>query len=291
MIYNNFAEAYKALVEWIPSYVTDIKCRGMRVVYEMVNREIVSTENDAIYIYSSPTSRVVPIRFILAEFLWIVAARNDVATIARFNKRMVNYSDDGVVLNGAYGYRMMGQIERAISLLIADQYSRQACMTILHPIDCLPEGKSNDIPCNCFLQFLILDNALHFRVISRSSDFVTGLSIDIVHWQILFHCVLNTLRGTYPNLIPGEIIYNLGSIHVYEQDKEMVNKWSHGNDCIHSFKMRDTYEGLKLKATKYFHLRETMDDICLLYSMHNDELVHMLRLNDLFISHKERPKR
>lgn len=43
--------------------------------------------------------------FHLYEALWMLAGRNDVAPLAYYAKNMLNYSDDGKTLNGAYGYR------------------------------------------------------------------------------------------------------------------------------------------------------------------------------------------
>lgn len=43
--------------------------------------------------------------FHLYHALWMLAGRNDVGSMAYYNKRMTEFSDDGKTLNGAYGYR------------------------------------------------------------------------------------------------------------------------------------------------------------------------------------------
>lgn len=43
--------------------------------------------------------------FHLYEALWMLAGRNDVASVASYCARMREYSDDGRTLNGSYGYR------------------------------------------------------------------------------------------------------------------------------------------------------------------------------------------
>lgn len=62
--------------------------------------------------YARPRERVLfnPARdanpfFHLYEALWMLSGRNDVASVAYYAKQMKEYSDDGVSLNGAYGYR------------------------------------------------------------------------------------------------------------------------------------------------------------------------------------------
>src|SRR5690606_13885482 len=43
--------------------------------------------------------------FHLYESLWMLAGRNDVASLAYYNKRMPEFSDNGKTFHGAYGYR------------------------------------------------------------------------------------------------------------------------------------------------------------------------------------------
>ena len=62
--------------------------------------------------YNEPLERVLfyperdanPI-FHFMESLWMLAGRNDVDWIQKYNKRMSEYSDDGKILQGAYGHR------------------------------------------------------------------------------------------------------------------------------------------------------------------------------------------
>src|SRR5437667_129280 len=62
--------------------------------------------------YTRPQERVLfsPLRdanpfFHLMEALWMLAGRNDVEWPAYFASNMRNYSDDGKIFHGAYGYR------------------------------------------------------------------------------------------------------------------------------------------------------------------------------------------
>src|SRR5712691_3901798 len=45
-------------------------------------------------------------RFMVAEWLWIALGRNDVATVARYNPEIAQFSDDGLTFTGAYGPRL-----------------------------------------------------------------------------------------------------------------------------------------------------------------------------------------
>ena len=78
--------------------------------------------------------------FHLYESLWMLAGRNDVASIAYYAKNMANYSDDGKTLNGAYGFRWrhmvargqpwkgVDQLDILVNHLKADPTSRRAVL-------------------------------------------------------------------------------------------------------------------------------------------------------------------
>lgn len=79
---------------------------------ESRNGPVLMIEEPVIVTYSHPLERVLfnaardanPY-FHLYEALWMLAGRNDVEPLAYYASNMRNYSDDGVTLNGAYGYR------------------------------------------------------------------------------------------------------------------------------------------------------------------------------------------
>lgn len=49
-------------------------------------------------------------RFMVTEWLWIMAGRDDVETLAKYNQEMRRFSDDGETLAGAYGPRLRGSL-------------------------------------------------------------------------------------------------------------------------------------------------------------------------------------
>ena len=287
IIKSNFAEIYHELIYLLPQYNVNIQCRGMNICYELIDIELRSNNNQKIWIYSNYNSRCAPIRFILAEFLWIISASNELASIARFNSRMTQYSDDKIVLNGAYGFRLMGQLEAIIERLLEDKHSRQAYCVIYDKNDAII--KSKDVPCNTALQFLIRDDKLRIRVISRSSDFVTGLVIDMIHWQLLLHCIFYTLKKKYTMLQLGEIVYHIGSLHVYDIDKYLMNNWKSEN-YAYDFHLRDDYFSLKEKVKRFLDV-ESLVDICNLYNFSIYETDKLVELNRDFIRQKNKPVR
>lgn len=149
--------------------------------------------------------------FMGAELLWILAAREGVKQLAFYNKNMLNFSDDGKTLAGAYGPRLMNQFAYVFNTLQTDPNSRQAVITIWTP----NPAPSKDIPCTVMLHFLIRDRHLDLMVYMRSNDFWLGLPYDIHNFtciQILFAKLLQVNTGRYHHFV--------GSLHLYEQNFE-----------------------------------------------------------------------
>lgn len=161
--------------------------------------------------------------FMIGEFLWIFAGRNDVEFISMFNKKMRDYSDDGVTLHGAYGSRLydfrgVNQLQYCIDKLRNDPDTRQACISIFDPArDCSIVTK--DFPCNHYLKFTRRDDRLDLTVYVRSQDIILGFPYDVFHWTILQQLMSQMLGikcGTYYHI--------MDSAHLYSYHYEMCDR-------------------------------------------------------------------
>lgn len=148
-------------------------------------------------------------RFAIAEWLWMAAGRGDVATIAKYNKNIAQFSDDGIIFAGAYGPQMLMQIPWAMDQL-AKPGCRQAVIQIWQPTP-LP---SKDIPCTLSWQLLARDGKLNAIITMRSSDIWLGLPYDFINLSQLVSGIAGEL-----GLTPGELVFNLGSSHLYDRDR------------------------------------------------------------------------
>jgi thymidylate synthase len=148
-------------------------------------------------------------RFMVAEWLWIIAGRNDVAALTMFNPKMLAFSDDGQTLAGAYGPRIFTQLQYVIETLRADPDSRQAVIVIWKPTP----APSKDIPCTLTLQFLNRFGQLHVVVNMRSSDAWLGIPYDIFSFSQITNCLAGEL-----GLQTGSLILNMGSSHLYQEN-------------------------------------------------------------------------
>lgn len=182
-------------------------------------------------IYENSTERVLfyPERdanpfFHFFEALWLIQGRNDVDFLTRFVKRMADYSDDGITLHGAYGYRWrrhfrFDQIESIISLLKDNPDSRRAVLTMWDPdADLYTTESRKDIPCNTQIYFRVRlgradePNRLDMTVTCRSNDIIWGAyGANAVHFSFLQEYIADHL-----GLLPGRYYQVSNDYHAYE---------------------------------------------------------------------------
>jgi len=202
------------------NYYVVFETRGSQMAREMINANLdIPVTEPGVSFFSHPTHRVVPIRFVLAEMCAMLAGRNDIAVMESYNKGIRKYSNDGITLGASYGEKLEGQLAAVLLKLQKDLRTRQAVCSILQKFEVV-NMELTHIPCNVFLQFFVRDEKMHLIVTSRSSDFVTGFSIDTIHWQLLLMYMANSLL-----LSCGNVHYNIGSLHVYGKDIEMLKGW------------------------------------------------------------------
>ena len=84
--------------------------------------------------------------------MWVLAGRNDVKFLAHILPRIADYSDEGRIFHGAYGYRMrqhfgFDQIEETVTLLKQTPSTRQAVISIWDANADLG-AETKDMPCN-----------------------------------------------------------------------------------------------------------------------------------------------
>lgn len=150
-------------------------------------------------------------KFMVAEWLWMWFGRDDVATIARYNKQLAQFSDNGVNFNGAYGVPIKEQWWGIRETLTHDPYSRQAVLQIFR----VPKAPTKDVPCTINMQFLIRGGKLHTLVNMRSSDVWLGLPYDVFNFTMLANILAAQLHVRL-----GGLTMHLGSSHLYERDMD-----------------------------------------------------------------------
>lgn len=147
-------------------------------------------------------------RFMVAEWLWMMFGRSDVESIAQYNSRIAEFSDDGRSFAGAYGPHICAQLPRVIQRLREDPVSRQAVIEIRRP-----QAVTKDEPCTLSFQFLLRQDRLNVVVTMRSSDVWLGFPYDVFNFTQLANCVAGVLGKQR-----GCIWLQFGSSHLYERN-------------------------------------------------------------------------
>lgn len=158
--------------------------------------------------------------FALAEFSWLISGSNLVEPLSHYISDYTKFSDDGLSLNGAYGYRLkrhfeVDQINTAIDCLRKDKTSRRVVLTMWHAEDL--GSQSLDVPCNTAVFLKIRENKLDISVTCRSNDLYLGVPYNILLFYLLQKYIAN---GVGVGI--GRQLHFADSLHLYKRDIEKV---------------------------------------------------------------------
>jgi thymidylate synthase len=168
------------------------------------NGPVLSLPAPCITVYKKPMERVLfsNVRdanpfFHFFESLWMLCGRNDLDFMTHFVKRFSEYSDDGDVLHGAYGFRWreffaFDQLTDLVTLLRRDPTTRRAVLAMWSPNGDLVSSEgmgginNKDIPCNTHVYFDRRGDVLNMTVLCRSNDAIWGAyGANAVHFSML----------------------------------------------------------------------------------------------------------
>ena len=164
--------------------------------------------------------------FALAEVVWIMTGRRDLAFLDYWNKRYRDYVGPGPELHGAYGYRIrrhlgLDQLERAYQVLESDPDTRQVALQIWDSRNDLPASDGTpadrDVPCNVVAMPKIRDGKLEWLQVIRSNDMALGVPHNFVQFTSMQEILAGWLGvecGSYSQVSD--------SLHVYDSDWDEV---------------------------------------------------------------------
>lgn len=153
-------------------------------------------------------------KFMAAEALWILRGDDTVAGIAPFNPRIADFSDDGATFFGAYGPRVVAQLDYVVDALTRDRETRQAVLTTWRRNP--PHTK--DVPCTVALTFMIRDGRLNCHAFMRSSDAWLGLPYDAFNFSMIaarVACRYNEQIAMLEPVALGTLYLTAASAHLY----------------------------------------------------------------------------
>lgn len=172
---------------------------------------------------------------LIAETMWVLGGRDDLAYLSHYLPRAIDFSDDGTTWRAAYGPRLrnwngVDQFKEIARMLREDPNTKRAVMVIFNPQKDYVETK--DVPCNNWLHFMVRDGQLHLNVTVRANDAVWGFGgINSFEWSIL-HEMMAFWTG---NQI-GHLSWFVGTVHVYKRHFKTAEK------IIHAFNNKTLYD-------------------------------------------------
>lgn len=174
--------------------------------------------------------------FHLFEALWILAGRKDVETLAWFNERMRDFSDNGEEFHAPYGYRLrkqsMDQVGIACGMLKENRNDRRAVLQIWSAaLDLGFQGK--DIPCNDMVFLRCVEDEtlngghthrLDITVSNRSNDAIWGAyGANAVQFSVLQEYMV-----AHIGCAVGKYYQVSNNFHAYESNPYLT-KWIKAN--------------------------------------------------------------
>jgi len=199
---------------------TEVSPRGM-LIKEKLGYSLTLDPNDNIITLDGFKTNV---DYAKEELNWYYAATDRIDWSPRINKIWKKYSDDGETVNSSYGHRIFGEHKDFVNQwewvkeeLKHDAESRRAVMNINYSGD--KNHNTKDMPCTMYCQVFIRDEKLFWITNMRSNDLYFGFRND-------FYCFAEMQKRMADELgiEAGDYIHNAGSMHVYENQFDKVQK-------------------------------------------------------------------
>ena len=246
LTFRNVNQAFKGLVQGFQDGSVP------RVEKESRNGKVLMIEEPVTITYERPRERVLfnPARdcnpfFHVFESMWMLAGRNDVASVKEFVSTIGQFSDEGETFNGAYGYRWRsalisedgdngrGQRQDQLAILIDhlkhNPNSRRSVLQMWNvEDDLLKIDSSKDVCCNTAVYFSIRetrdkeehedsytnpDQFLDMTVTNRSNDLIWGmLGANVVHFSFLQEYIAGCL-----GVDVGKYHQVTNNLHIYTE--------------------------------------------------------------------------
>jgi thymidylate synthase len=139
---------------------------------------------------------------------------NDLGPIYGYQWRHFNASY--IDCDASYEGQGIDQLAQIIETLKTDPTSRRMIMTAWNPCQldqmALP-------PCHILCQFNVLDGRLSCTMYQRSCDIGLGVPFNIASYSMLTH-----ILAKHCDLLPGDFIYNMGNVHIYDDHVEPLKQ-------------------------------------------------------------------
>lgn len=205
--------------------------RGMRIQESLHHQTTIDMNQPVLTVLA----REMGYRFLCGEAWWILSGQNRVDTISPYSKAISNFSDNGITFAGAYGPKIMDQLQYVVECFEQDLNNRQAVINIWRE----NPRPSKDIPCTVSVQFIIRNGVLHCIDTMRSSDAWLGWVYDVFNFSCLSMWIILALRQKGIDVKLGNLTLQAGSQHLYESN------WKKSDEIVRKFASRHTMDDVE----------------------------------------------
>lgn len=229
---NTFAELYAKAMEQVychPDYETAPRGQKIKECLNVVMQ--VNNPLSNLFKCSKDKSLTLPTRYTKKEICLYLNGTNKLADFCKASSFWDKIKNpDGVTVNSAYGNLIFNpsladgrsQFDWAFDCLKNDKDSRQAFMRFNNTSHQYEGVK--DLPCTFVEIFHIRGNKLHSTIEMRSNDIVKGLAHDVPSFTLFQYLMYLRLKEVYPELELGTYTHISHSLHIYEEDFELIKK-------------------------------------------------------------------
>ena len=203
----------KANQAWI-KLIGDISLHGTHVsngTLELISNQSIIDMN---YPIVTIPERKLNYKFMFGEAEWILSGSNNVKHISKYMKAISKFSDNGITFRGAYGPKIVDQLDYVVCSLLTNPASRQAVLNIWreNPRD------TKDYPCTLNMQWIIRNGKLNCITNMRSSDVWLGWVYDVFNFSMISNYILIMLKKELHHLKLGNLYLTAASQHIYDRD-------------------------------------------------------------------------
>src|SRR6185295_2936954 len=171
------------------------------------------------------TTKKLHLRSILAELLWFLAGRTDVAWLHERGVTIWDeWADEAGDLGPIYGRQWrswprpdggaVDQIARVVEQIRRDPDSRRHLVSAWNPGEL---DRMRLAPCHALFQFWVSRGRLSCQLYQRSGDVFLGVPFNIASYALLTLMVAQVC-----DLAPGTFVHTLGDAHLYSNHLEQA---------------------------------------------------------------------
>ncbi len=258
---NSASKAWLNLLTTILQNGENVMPRGLPTKEILAHTSVIDMNSPIVNI----PERKLNYRFMFAEAWWILSGSNRVADISQYMKAIAKFSDNGITFRGAYGPKIVEQLDYIVETLAKEQDTRQAVLNIWRE----NPRPTKDYPCTLNMQWLIRDGKLNCMTNMRSSDAWMGWVYDVFNFSMISNWIVVALHAKHGiELELGDLYLTAGSQHLYTQNKkdaETILDVYRGHEILDYNETINTksfihpdgiLETLQMLAELYWHDRE-----------------------------------